>query len=593
MGFRVKIFAVLAGVGLLPAALLGWLSFSVNRAELEHSAGASQSAIAQEVARSSERFVLQAVESLRLSTSVLPLDALSDDELGTVLRIPYRQLDFLDALWVLGPDGRPLTRVVYESGNQRPEPLPELLLRGAPLALALQAGTALGQPYSTNPVRLPLALKLSATKLLAAEVSLAPLQKQLQQLSQNGTEAFVATQSGTLLAQGAPGALSADELALVKQGAGVNLVKRAGGVEWLAAAAPAGALGWTVVVAQPASLALHPAAVVRGYTIFWLGIAALLVVVLGLLLSRRVTEPIERLQASVKALLEGRAQQAEVESEDEIGQFARAFNSMAGEIVRRDDEIRRWNAELQARVDQRTAELKAAQDQILRARRLAALGSLGAGVAHEVNNPLTAISGLASLLELELAGTKHAEPLRTLRQQVARVSKIIGGLRALTDQERAQAGRRFGVQEPVRAALNLFGEQLREKKITLHTELHDCEAQGDPAQIQQAVQNLVENAIHAMPQGGELRIQLGGLDGDAVKLTVTDTGKGIPAALKERIFDPFFTTKDEPGGVGLGLPVSHQIIEAHHGRLMVDSTEGHGATFTIVLPAAAAAAHLR
>jgi signal transduction histidine kinase len=96
-----------------------------------------------------------------------------------------------------------------------------------------------------------------------------------------------------------------------------------------------------------------------------------------------------------------------------------------------------------------------------------------------------------------------------------------------------------------------------------------------------------------MPKGGRLKVTLSDVNGDALKLSVSDTGKGIPAGMRDRIFDPFFTTKEAPGGVGLGLSISHSIVEAHHGKLLVDSAEGHGATFTIVLPAAAAAAHLR
>ena len=96
-----------------------------------------------------------------------------------------------------------------------------------------------------------------------------------------------------------------------------------------------------------------------------------------------------------------------------------------------------------------------------------------------------------------------------------------------------------------------------------------------------------------MPEGGTLKVSLSDVDGDALKLSVSDTGKGIPKSMRDRIFDPFFTTKDAPSGVGLGLSISHSIVEAHHGKLLVDSAEGSGATFTIVLPAAAAAAHLR
>jgi two-component system, NtrC family, sensor kinase len=595
MGFRAKIFAVLAGVGLFPAAILGWLSFSVNRTELEKSVGASQSAVAEEVARGSERFVLQAVESLRLSASILPLAELSPKEVASVLRIPYRELGFLDAVQLLSAGGEPLTPAIFESGNGRPAPLVDALLRGSPLALAAKTGTAIGTPYAgpSGPVRLPITLQLDQGHLLVAELSLDKLQEQMTQNSHGGTVALLATQAGGLLATGEKTELSEGDKALLRKGSGVALVKHKDGSEWLAAAAPVTALGWTVLIAQPATLALRPAALVRNYTLFWLGVAAILVVVLGATLSRRVTEPIERLRISVQALLQGRADEAKVESDDEIGQFAKAFNSMAGQIVKRDEEIRRWNVELQARVDERTAELKVAQDQISRARRLAALGSMGAGIAHELNNPLTSISGLAAILALDLKGSPHEETLQTLQGEVKRVSRIVADMRKLTEQEGVQAGRKFMVGGPVKAALEAFDGELKARNIKVTAELVRFEAQGDATQIQQAVANLLENAINAMPQGGELRVSLADVGGEACKLTVSDTGKGIPPAMRERIFDPFFTTKDEPGGVGMGLPISHRIVEAHHGKLILESAEGRGATFTIVLPAAAAAAHLR
>jgi signal transduction histidine kinase len=214
-------------------------------------------------------------------------------------------------------------------------------------------------------------------------------------------------------------------------------------------------------------------------------------------------------------------------------------------------------------------------------------------MAHELNNPVTAIAGIAALLGKALRGTAHEESLRTLQEQALRVSKIVSNLRAFADQERADSGRRFPLHSSVLAALDLYEDQMRASGIQLTTEIKCCEAQGDPAQIQQAVAHIVQNAIAAMPQGGTLKVSLSDVNGDALKLSVSDTGKGIPKDMRDRIFDPFFTTKEQPTGVGLGLSISHSIVEAHHGKLLVDSPEGSGATFTIVLPAAAAAAHLR
>jgi signal transduction histidine kinase len=145
----------------------------------------------------------------------------------------------------------------------------------------------------------------------------------------------------------------------------------------------------------------------------------------------------------------------------------------------------------------------------------------------------------------------------------------------------------------VQAALDLYAEQIQQRGIHLRADLATVrDAQGDPLQIQQAVAHLVQNAIQAMPAGGELRVAVSDVAGDALKLTISDTGRGIPQEMRERIFDPFFTTKESANGVGLGLSISHSIVEAHHGRILVESSPGKGATFTVLLPAAAAAAHL-
>jgi two-component system, NtrC family, sensor kinase len=175
-------------------------------------------------------------------------------------------------------------------------------------------------------------------------------------------------------------------------------------------------------------------------------------------------------------------------------------------------------------------------------------------------------------------------------EQANRVTRVVEDLRSFADQEKGP-GQRFSLVRPVRAALDLYGERLRAAGIQLDLRFDDGlpDAQGDPVQIQQVVAHLVENAVNAMPSGGRLEVSLGSVDGDALRLRVADTGKGIPNGLKERIFDPFFTTKDQPTRVGLGLSVSHSIVEAHHGRIVVESEPGIGAAVTVLLPAAAQA----
>ncbi|HWE24393.1 MAG TPA: ATP-binding protein [Myxococcales bacterium] len=602
MSFRARLFAFLALTGVLPVALLGWLSFSVHRAEVERTVSRAQATIAAEAARNVERTVASGIEGLRLSVGALPLDQLSNAELASVLRIPYRQLSFVDAIALLDAQGKSLAPPVWEHDAQKPDSFSQhdlqALLQRAPVALLEQTGTALGVPYrgSTGTTRVPVALDLGRGRVLAAELSLKEIAGRLADLP--GTT-FLAAQNGATLAGAAE--LSSEEKQLVAGAIAsraplARLVRRTDGTEWLAAAAPVGTMGWAVAVAQPARAALSGAVRVRVYTVFWAAVALVLTGVLGMMLARGLSAPVRELSQGVRALAEGRYdQKVAVESHDELGQLADGFNQMVGEIRRRDDEIRAWNSELQQRVEHRTAELKMAQDQILRTRRLAAIGSLGAGIAHELNNPLTAVAGLISLARKQLGdGSPQSDTLKQALEQARRVSKIVSDLRQFAEQERSDGGRRFSLEQPVQSALELYAEEMREKRIDVRQELKPGlrEAQGDPVQIQQVIAHLLQNAIAAMPQGGELRIGLTDVGGDALKLTVSDTGKGIAPEIRERIFDPFFSTKDGAAGVGLGLSISHSIVEAHHGKLLVDSVPGRGATFTVLLPAAAPAAHL-
>jgi two-component system NtrC family sensor kinase len=308
----------------------------------------------------------------------------------------------------------------------------------------------------------------------------------------------------------------------------------------------------------------------------------------------RSTRPVARLSRAAAAIAEGRHEEPTTPERggDELADFGRAFAHMAGEIRRRDEEIRGWNRDLQKRVDERTRELEAAEDQILRTRRLAALGSLGAGLAHELNNPMTAIVGYLAILRKQIpAGSPQAEMISAAQQQSERVTRVVEELRSFADQERSVQGQRFSLQRPVQDALALHEHRFRAAGIRVMTRFEDGlpEAQGDPIQIQQVVAHLLDNAINAMPGGGTLEVTLGAVAGDALRLRVADTGKGIPVTIRERIFDPFFTTKDDPGRIGLGLSVSHSIVEAHHGKIVVDSAEGAGAAVTVLLPAATGA----
>lgn len=611
MKFGAKIGLVLFAVGVLPVALLGLVSYAMSRNELERTVGRMQMQAAEDLALFTERTVTSSLDTLELSTAaLLPLDDFARSEVTQILQIPYRQLQFVSIIALVDDDNVPVAGPVFERRPDRDPTLAgrapvtdadlDLFSRKVPTTPPAAGSTAMGEPYRLDrgPLRIAVAHRLAPDRSIVAELGLRDVEDRIAELSRGTGIAYLVDARGEVLAHGASGgALTDEERRLSRVGFGkgsswARVVRRADGSRWLAAFAPVRKYGWGVVVAQPQTVAFRAAERLRLYTVAWSVAGLVLAVALGYLFARRVTQPIERLSRAAAAVAAGDyAAPVHPSGRDELADLGRAFVSMTSEIRRRDEEIRAWNAELQDRVEERTAELKTAQDQILRTRRLAALGSLGAGLAHELNNPMTAITGYLAILRKQAPPEgPEAQMIARAQEQAGRVARVVEDLRSFADQERSVSGQRFSLGRTVSSALSLYEERLRSSRIDLTTRIDERlpDAQGDPVQMQQVVAHLVENAINAMPGGGKLEVSLGTVDGAALRLRVADTGKGIPATIRERIFDPFFTTKEQRGQVGLGLSVSHSIVEAHHGRIVVESEEGMGAAITVLLPAVAA-----
>ncbi len=595
MSFGAKIGAILFLVALAPVLVIGFFSYRASAEELTRVIQQSQEAAAEHLARLTESTVLHAVESLTLTTQALPLDTFSEEELSEVLRIPLRQVGGLTAVALIGADGVAIVPTVYEPSLKREVPALEQMAAHVPLAAALSLGAAVGPPYRVagSSPRVVVAVS-QGQRVIAGELSLGPLVARLAELEAQGAGAVLVDASGSPLTGAV--ALSPSELALVNA-----RVLSSGAVEGasLAAFAPAGSLGWGVLTRRPRSVALAAADRVRDFTLFWAAVAFLLAGSLSVWLARGISRPIAELSVAAKALSEGRYDAAVPRSggSDELAAFAETFGQMADEIRRRDAEIGAWNRQLQTRVEERTAELKAAQNQVLRSRRLAALGSMGAGIAHELNNPLTGVLGLVALVRMNLtAGSEDAETLHLALEQARRMGKIIERLQLLTDAERQGAGAVFPLSRPINAALESAAQRLKEQQIVTSSHLAQGvpDVQGDEALLRELVTHLLDNALNAMPGGGHLEVHLTSVDGQALKLSVIDTGKGIALEHRERIFDPFFTTKDDSAasGVGLGLSTCNRIVEQHHGKLTVDSEPGRGSTFVVLLPVSGEKPHL-
>jgi len=249
------------------------------------------------------------------------------------------------------------------------------------------------------------------------------------------------------------------------------------------------------------------------------------------------------------------------------------------------EEIKRWSQELEQKVEERTQELRAAQAQLLQSEKLASIGQLAAGVAHEINNPMGVILGFAQgILKTLPQDAPLRKPLETIEKESLRCKYIVQNL--LDFARRSEPTFRLtNINELIDASCGLVEHQTSLQNVRLVKGYDPAlpSIMADPNQLQQVFINIILNAYQAMPNGGILHITTR-TEGPELQAIFTDTGTGIPPENVQHIFDPFFTTKEVGEGTGLGLSVSYGIIKAHGGNIEVESQMGKGTTFVIKLP---------
>jgi len=313
----------------------------------------------------------------------------------------------------------------------------------------------------------------------------------------------------------------------------------------------------------------------------------LLSLLLSLLLTRFVNRPIRRLLAATKTAAHGNLEQAvSIRSHDELGELSESFNNMISELKRSRDAIEGWTQTLEHRVQERTRELQQVQDQLVRAGKMAALGELAAGVAHEINNPLTGVLTFSSLI-LKKVDENHPwkRDLENIVQQTTRCRNIVRGLLDFARQRKPDK-KEWDVHTLIDRTVTLVENQARFQNIKIvkefKTSIPMLFLDGD--QIQQVFMNIIINAADAMAgNGGTLTIKTNLKDGMA-EVSFADSGCGITKEHLSKLFDPFFTTKETGKGTGLGLAISYGIIQSHGGDIEVESQLGKGSTFRIKLP---------
>ncbi|MDC8450078.1 MAG: ATP-binding protein [Nitrospira sp.] len=291
------------------------------------------------------------------------------------------------------------------------------------------------------------------------------------------------------------------------------------------------------------------------------------------------------------------ARTGHVESKDEIGRVALHLDHLLDQIQERDAQLRQWNEELNQRVEGRTLELQQANrqletttQQLIMSEKLAAIGEITAGVAHEINNPIAVMQGNLEVLR-DLMGSK-AESAKTefrlIDEQLYRIGEIITRLlRFAKPQEYAGYSEQYDVAEIVTDTLPLVQHLFKKTMIVVERDHRASRLiQMNRTELQQVLVNLMVNAVHAMPGGGRLTVRTFDRDeGDrpGVVIEVTDTGAGMASDVMRKIFDSFFTTKGREG-TGLGLSISQMLVTRQGGKISVDSEPGKGTTFAVWLP---------
>lgn len=327
-------------------------------------------------------------------------------------------------------------------------------------------------------------------------------------------------------------------------------------------------------------------------------------VTLCIILYNFVSKPISLLEEGMKRIAQGDLDyEIKINTSDEMGLLARTFNNMTKDIKRYKENMENWTKALEEEIQKKTAEIMKAHEQLINAEKLASLGRMAAGVAHELNSPLTGIVTFAHLMlkRLPPENKQDREDLEIIIEQANRCSKIIKGLLGFSRKATAER-----VEININTLLDSTIAMVRNQakfhniKFVLNFDESLPMIHVDPNQMQQVFLNLLINAADAMNERGQITIATRTVGESEetpwfkmghpqegkkyIEIEFTDTGPGIPEEYMGKIFEPFFTTKPVGKGTGLGLAVSYGIIKRHGGNITVRSEPGKGASFFIRLP---------
>jgi two-component system NtrC family sensor kinase len=331
---------------------------------------------------------------------------------------------------------------------------------------------------------------------------------------------------------------------------------------------------------------------------FSLGIVVMAALLGFLIVQHRIYLPLRDLEGGALRVSRGElGTEIPVRRRDEFGHLAASLNEMMTALAESERKLQEWNRTLEERVEEKTRELNLAEGKTARAEKLASVGLLAAGIAHELNNPLTGVLTFSSLMRNKMDdGSPDAEDMDLIIRETKRCSAIIKRLLDFAREEKPSK-KEVDINELIQETVRIVehSASTHDIEIVLNLAADMPMLRVDRGQIKQVVMNLLVNAADAVGEKGTITVSTrippekylpegGGEPVGMMEIAVADTGKGIPKKMLAKLFDPFFTTKELGKGTGLGLSVSYGIVRAHHGRIDVESSVGAGTAFIVRLP---------
>jgi len=626
MSIRRKLLIVLLLSAAVPVVVSGLLSYKASEVALANAVTELHTRAALAEAEYANASVLSLASELSATMQYEDPSKLSTSGVQEFLNRVFVRRNRISVAALLDPQGQVQATVFVDDplafAREEPqfklhdtvaaEEVEQFHAKASALLATVRPGQryAISEPYLTAARGTPAVVILAPAPQdrplsLAAEWVLSDLSTRLQTSYTRDTRAFFLDHAGRLLIDAGgvkherperdyrallPGAVEARKPGIAQY--------EDGGITYLAAYAPLSELSWVAVVARPRDEAVAPVHELFRTNLLVLLISLGVVGGAAALLSRALSRPIAQLADGAREFTRGHfTHRIHLSRQDELGHLAQTFNEMGKSLEDANRKLIRFNEELQAQVEERTRELKLAQQQLLRSQRLAAVGDLAAGLAHEVNNPLTAIMGNAQLLLMQTDPHHPSERmLNDVLDQALRISTLIKDLQSLSEAQRGGLSP-VDLHEALNQVVQAFQAKLSKEGIALSTQYNPQAAWvlGDEPALREVLTHLLSNSRNALRDRPERNIVIttSTIEREAVKIEVRDTGRGIPRENLERIFNPFFTTKQQWTGKGLALAICHRIIENHGGKISIQSEEGIGTTVTLLLPAAPAKPLLR